>query len=118
MLRIGLVFALALTMSAQMPFSRIENAAREPQNWLTYSGRLDGQRYTTLTEITPANVKNLELKWVLQTRAPAEPNSKYEATSLVDNGILYTVQPPNVAMAVDAVSGRIFWFHAYDPSPE
>jgi alcohol dehydrogenase (cytochrome c) len=116
--RIGLVFAMALTLSAQMPFSRIENAAREPGNWLTYSGRLDGQRYSALTQITPANVKDLELKWVLQTRAPAEPNSKYEATSLVADGILYTVQPPNVVVALDAASGRIFWTHAYNPAPE
>ncbi len=108
----------AAAASAQTPFERIANAAKDPQNWLTYSGRLDGQRYSTLAQITPANVKDLELKWVLQTRAPAEPNSKYEATSLVRDGILYTVQPPNVVVALDAASGRIFWTYAYDPSRE
>jgi alcohol dehydrogenase (cytochrome c) len=115
-LRILLLFAAGLGLSAQIPYSRIEQAAREPQNWLTYSGRLDGQRYSELRQITPANVKNLELKWVLQTQAPAEPTSKYEATSLVVDGILYTVQPPNVVVALDAVTGKVFWTYAHSPA--
>jgi alcohol dehydrogenase (cytochrome c) len=106
----------ALLLSAQVPFDHIVQADREPQNWLTYSGNLDGTRYSQLAQITPANAKNLELKWVLQSRAPAEAGSKYEATSLVVDGVLYTVQPPNVVVAVDAVSGRIFWTHAYNPA--
>ena len=52
-------------------FDRILRANQEPQNWLTYSGNLSGHRYTLLTQITPANVKNLELQWVFQTRTPA-----------------------------------------------
>jgi hypothetical protein len=45
-------------------FDRILHAEREPQNWLTYSGNLNGARYSPLTQITPANVKNLELAWI------------------------------------------------------
>lgn len=108
---------LVFSLTAQVSFDRILKASSEPQNWLTYSGSLNGQRYSPLTQITPANAKNLELKWVLQTRAPAEADSKYEATSLVVDGVLYTVQPPNVVVALDAASGRIFWTHAYNPSP-
>ncbi len=102
---------------AQVTFDRLLHADREPQNWLTYSGTNNGQRYSLLTQITPANVKNLELEWVLQTRAPAEPTSKYESTPLVVDGVMYTVQPPNVVVALDAASGRIFWTYAYNPSP-
>ena len=92
-------------------------ADQEPSNWLTYSGNLNGQRYSLLTHITPQNAKNLQLEWVLQTRAPAEPTSKYEATALVVDGVFYTVQPPNVVIAADAVTGRVFWTYAYTPSP-
>ena len=91
-------------------------ADAQPQNWLTYSGNLNGQRYSPLSRISTANAKNLELKWVLQTRPPAEAASKYEATSLVVDGVMYTVQPPNVVVALDAVTGRIFWTYAYNPS--
>jgi alcohol dehydrogenase (cytochrome c) len=105
----------AMLLSAQVPFDRILQSGREPQNWLTYSGNLNGAHYSELAQITPANAKNLELKWVLQSHAPAEMGSKYEATSLVVDGVLYTVQPPNVVIALDAATGRIFWTHAYNP---
>src|SRR5437867_886519 len=105
------------SLRAQVSFERILHANQEPQNWLTYPGSLTGQRYSPLTQIKLANVKNLELQWVLQTRAPAEPTSKYEATSLVVDGVLYSVQPPNVIVAADAVTGRVFWTYAYTPSP-
>ena len=113
---IPLLLAGSMVLSAQVPFQRILHADLEPQNWLTYSGNLNGARYSNLTHITPANAKNLELKWVLQTRPPAEAGSKYEATSLVVDGVLYTVQPPNVVVAVDAATGRIFWTHVYNPA--
>jgi alcohol dehydrogenase (cytochrome c) len=107
----------ASSSSAQVTFDRLVRADREPSNWLTYSGSLNGQRYSLLTEITPQNAKNLQLEWVLQTRAPAEPTSKYEATALVVDGVFYSVQPPNVIIAADAVTGRVFWTYAYTPSP-
>ena len=112
----ALMFIGAPIVSAQVTFDRMLAADREPQNWLTYSGALDGQRFSRLEQITPSNVRNLRLQWVLQTRAPAEPTSKYEATSLVVDGVLYTVQPPNVIVAADAKTGRVFWTYAHTPS--
>ena len=110
------VLVAAAPVGAQVSFERVLHADREPENWLTYSGTLNAQHYSLLTQITPQNVNNLELAWVLQTRAPAEPTSKYEATSLVVDGILYTVEPPNVVVALDAATGRIFWTYAYNPA--
>src|SRR5437762_13259140 len=89
-------------MRAQVSFERLLRASQEPQNWLTYSGSLFSQRYTLLTQITPANVKNLELQWVFQTRGPAEPVEKFEATPLVLDGVMYTVLAPNHVAALDA----------------
>jgi alcohol dehydrogenase (cytochrome c) len=103
-------------LNAQVTFDRILSSEGEPHNWLTYSGSFDGRRYSSLTGITPDNVKHLRLAWVLQTRSPAEPTSKYEATSLVVDGVLYTVQPPNVIVAADARTGRVFWTYAHTPS--
>jgi alcohol dehydrogenase (cytochrome c) len=56
------------TLFAQLSFDRILNAQKEPQNWLTYSGGYMSQRFSQLTQITPANAKDLELKWVFQAR--------------------------------------------------
>jgi alcohol dehydrogenase (cytochrome c) len=97
----------------QVTWERILHAEREPQNWLTYSGTTQSQRYSALTEIRPDNLNNLELKWVFQ----ANSFEKFEATPLVVDGILYTVQAPNDIVALNAATGRQYWSYHYSPSP-
>ena len=106
--------ALASVRAQQVSFDRLLRADREPQNWLSYSGTTFNQRYSPLAQITPANVKNLELQWIWQARSL----EKFEATALVVDGILYTVQAPNDVVALDAITGRVFWTFAYQPAPE
>ena len=112
-LMLSLLLWLAGALSAQVTFDRLVNSAKEPQNWLTYSGNMMSQRYSPLDQITPQNVKNLELKWVFQARSL----EKFEATPLVVDGIMYTVQAPNDVVALDPVTGRVFWTYSYAPSP-
>jgi alcohol dehydrogenase (cytochrome c) len=106
------LFSVAGSLLAQVSFDRLLNAPKEPQNWLTYSGSNMSQRYSPLTQITPENVKNLELQWVYQARSL----EKFEATALVVDGIMYTVQAPNDVIALDAVTGRVFWTYQFTPS--
>ena len=95
-------------------FARILHAGQEPQNWLTYSGSPMSQRYSELSQVTAANVKNLEQQWVFQARSL----EKFEATPLVVDGTMYTVQAPNDVVALDAATGRIFWIYSYVPSTD
>ena len=44
---------------AGVNYDRILNAREEPQNWLTYYGAYDGQRYSPLDQINTENVKRL-----------------------------------------------------------
>jgi alcohol dehydrogenase (cytochrome c) len=112
---IGLAVVLtAGALHAQVSFDRILHAAAEPQNWLTYSGDVSSRRYSPLTQITPANVKTLELQWVFQ----ALSLEKFEATPLAVDGVLFTVQPPNDVVALDAATGRAFWIYSYKPSTQ
>ncbi len=111
--RLAVLLSIAGSLSAQVTFDRVVNASKEPQNWLTHSGNLMSQRYTPLDQVTPQNVKNLELKWLFQARSL----EKFEATPLVVDGIMYTVQAPNDIVALDAVTGRVFWIYSYTPSP-
>src|SRR6202521_1783441 len=103
-----LLLAMAGSLPAQISFDRILNANKEPQNWLTYSGTTLSQRHSLLTQITPANVKNLELQWVFQQRSL----EKFEATPLVVDGVMYVTQAPDDVIALDAATGRIFWTYA------
>ena len=105
-----LLCASAACVPAQnVTFDRLLHPEKEPQNWLSYSGALNGQRHTLLNQITPANVKNLELQWVWQARS----TEKFETTALVVDGVLYTIQAPDDVYALDAVTGRIFWTLPY-----
>jgi alcohol dehydrogenase (cytochrome c) len=109
-----LVLLAAVSLEAQVTFDRVLGADREPQNWLSYSGTLFNQRFSPLTQITPANAKHLQLQWVWQARSL----EKFEATALVVDGVLYTVQAPNDVVALDAVTGRVFWTYSHQPAPD
>jgi alcohol dehydrogenase (cytochrome c) len=99
---------------AQVSYERLALAAREPQNWLMYSGTYMSQRYSALDQIAPGNVRTLEQKWVFQ----AESLQKFETTPLVLDGIMYLTQPPNDVVALDARTGRVFWIYQYKPALE
>jgi alcohol dehydrogenase (cytochrome c) len=107
-----LVGAIGERVAAQVTWERLLNAKQEPHNWLTYGGTYESQRYTTLDQITPANVGNLELKWVFQSQL-LEP---FETTPLVVDGILYTVQGNDV-VALDAATGQRFWMYRHQQTP-
>ena len=96
-----LLFACAL--AAQVPYERIANADREPGNWLTYSGNYLGHRYSPLSQITPANVARLQVKWAYQF-----PDPRTEVSPIVADGVMY-VTGPNSAAALDVRTGRPFW---------
>lgn len=102
------------SLAAQVSFDRILHSDREPQNWLSYSGNVLGQRYSELKQITPDNVKNLELQWAFQARS----TEKFESTPLVVDGIMYITQAPNDVVALDAATGRTFWVYNYVPSTD
>ncbi|MDQ3285694.1 MAG: PQQ-dependent dehydrogenase, methanol/ethanol family, partial [Actinomycetota bacterium] len=42
----------------------LEAREAEPQNWITYYGAYDGQRYSLLDQINTENVKRLAPAWV------------------------------------------------------
>ena len=101
-------------VQGQVTFDRLLGAAAEPQNWLTYSGGYASQRYSLLREIDRSNVDNLELKWIL----PNQVFGAWQATPLVVDGIMYLTQRPNDVLAVDAVTGRVFWLYRYPVSAQ
>ncbi len=111
MVRAILVF-LPLMALAQVTPDRLVRATEEPQNWLTYNGSYSSQRYSTLAQITPANAPTLRQEWVLQVRSL----EKFETTPLVVDGIMYLTQAPNDVLAVDPLSGRVFWSYSYTPA--
>jgi alcohol dehydrogenase (cytochrome c) len=111
----GLVHAQApVANRPAVTFDRLTHADAEPQNWLTYSGSLNGWRHSRLDQITPENVRNLELAWQWETETPGGP--LLEMTPLVVDGVIYTVHGPNDVYALDAATGRERWTFRYTPT--
>ena len=108
-----LLVSIAVCAPAQVSFDRILNAGKEPQNWLTYGGDTLSRRHSPLTQITTANVKDLELKWVFQVRT----SDPWETTPLVVDGVMYTAQNDDV-VALDAATGKMLWMHRYTPDSD
>ena len=108
------IFALAFTPAlAQVTSQRLERAASEARNWMTYGGGYDNQRYSGLGQITRDNVKKLNQVWVVQNQVPGA----WESNPLVVDGIMYVTQRPNDVMALDAKTGRLFWIYHWAPDP-
>src|SRR5262249_18241741 len=104
---------LASVAYPQVSFERIVNAAREPQNWLTYSGNYFAHHFSTLDQIDSSNVHRLHPKWVYQLKT----THKVESTPIVVDGVLYITRPPNDVIAIDAETGRKLWSFEYKLPP-
>ena len=89
----------------QVSSEQIRTAGSNPDQWLTYSGSLDGRRYTPLTEITPENVSRLRVRWVRQFGT----SERNESTPIVVGGVIFTTQPPSDVVALDVRSGEVRW---------
>ncbi len=92
-------------------FEQILRATETPQNWLTYSGNLQGHRYSPLANITATNVKDLALAWLSQTTT----TSGQRSTPLVVDGVMYTTRNTNDVVALDGETGRALWVYPYSP---
>jgi alcohol dehydrogenase (cytochrome c) len=73
-------------------------------NWSTYNGNIGGNRYTTLSQITKANVKRVAPRWSFTI-----PDvTGLQGTPIVVGGVMY-VTSANQCFALDAGSGRSIW---------
>ena len=94
-------------------YERILNARSEPQNWLTYYGAYDGQRYSPLDQINKENVRRLSPAWVFQCGSVGLHSGKstysFEASPLVVDGIMYLSGWDGWVWALDAGTGSLLW---------
>ena len=77
------------------------------QNWPIYGGDEGNQRYSQASQITPANVNKLTVKWALQLGT----NRSQESTPILVGDTLYVTSsfgPKNV-FAVNAKTGEVKW---------
>src|SRR5690625_2899676 len=108
----ALVLALALLATPAW-------AATPADGWAYYGGGPGGQRYSALTQITPKNVKRLEVAWIYRTGEVGkgfpddtwETHMTFEATPVLYDGTLYLTTSETNVVAIDAATGKLRWRH-------
>lgn len=84
------------------------------QTWYTFNGDLQAQKFSTATQITPANVQKLKMAWQLHTGDVSDGDGKlpatvWSATPLFVNNTLYLSTPFYRIFAVDPGTGKVKW---------
>jgi len=88
----------------------LQDMMADESQWIMPSKTYDAHRYSTLDELTPGNVDQLQVVWTFSTGLKAG----HEAAPLVVNGTMYIVTPwPNMLYALDVADGSLKW--QYDP---
>ena len=101
----ALILIQASLLGAQVSDARLRAVRKEPANWLTYSGDLGGQRYSPLTQLTPANIGTLRPAWIYQ----AADAGLMQTSPLVVDGVMYLTEFHGHVAALDARTGRVLW---------
>jgi alcohol dehydrogenase (cytochrome c) len=94
-------------------YERLLDARSEPQNWLTYYGAYDGQRYSPLDQITTENVGRLLPAWVFSFAAQGlhagQTTYAFENAPVVVDGVMYISGWDGWVWALDAKTGQLLW---------
>jgi quinoprotein glucose dehydrogenase len=136
--RLALIGALgaAAAMPASGQGSRaVDGAAPAATGWPTYGHDSGGQRFSPLTELTPATAPRLQVAWVYHMRPKAAPAvaapasgaapaggseasaqvastgrfASSESTPLVVGNVMYLATPYHRVVALDAATGQERW---------
>lgn len=82
--------------------------------WTAWGGTEAGQRFSTVDQITPANVAGLEPAWTYHTGVTQSgTKSPLQATPLMVGGTLYLCTQTNEVIALDPDTGKERW--RFDP---
>ena len=87
--------------------------AQQRADWPVYGGGDDHTHYSTLAQITPANVRQLAVAWTYETHDEF-PGSEMQTNPIVIDGVLYGTSPKLRVFALDAATGRELW--SFDPN--
>ena len=128
--------AVTKTITPSPAWTSAQLSAPAGDNWLEYYGSLNGNRYSSLNQITTSNVSTLKQVWQMSLGTctasiiagdPVIPGAPRGATNNPTNcgsmesnpvavdGVLYTINAPHgQVFAIDAATGNIIW--TYTPS--
>jgi glucose dehydrogenase len=77
-------------------------ADKNSDDWLLPAKSYFGNRYSTLSQVTPANVGTLSLAW----KTEISDDGEQEASPIVSNGTMYISTPHDDALPLDVRTGK------------
>jgi quinoprotein glucose dehydrogenase len=83
--------------------------AQSPREWRDYAGGPDSSRFVASTQITKANVGQLEVAWTY-------PAGLTDFNPLVVRGTVYARGEANSFVALDAATGKQLWIYKSAPT--
>ncbi len=78
-------------------------------DWKDYQGGPDSSHFSSLKQITPANVAKLEVAW----RYSTSDNGTYFFSPLVVDNVAFVAAKQGALVAVDATNGKELWVHSF-----
>jgi quinoprotein glucose dehydrogenase len=111
--RLASFLALALALA----FCNFRVSAAAGSNWPTYLGDKAASHYSTLAQITPDNVRQLEVAWTWHAGDARGDQTQIQCNPLVIDGVLYATTPQLKVVALEAATGQERWcFEPLEPN--
>ncbi|ACT48120.1 pyrroloquinoline quinone-dependent dehydrogenase [Methylotenera mobilis] len=104
-----LLVVATVTMSACSGLGNQHTASTE-KDWPLHGRDYTNQRLSPLTQINTQNINKLSLAWSFKTGVSAS----FQATPIVQNGVMYVALPYNHVVALDAKTGKEIWRYQHN----
>ena len=101
--------ALALAIACGLGLNPNPVRAAAGKDWSVYLGDKAASHYSSLKEITAANVSGLQLAWTWSGGDKRPDSSQIQCNPLVIDGVVYCTSAAMKLVALDARTGRELW---------
>lgn len=92
-----------------LAFTGISIPVFASQDWPVYLGDKAASHYSSLRQITPDNVAQLEVAWTFHAGDLREGVTQIQCNPLIIDGVLYGTTPQTKVFAIEASTGRELW---------
>lgn len=93
-------------LAADVDNQRLNDADKNPADWLTYHGSYKSWHYSGLDQIDASNVKSLKVAW---SHATPKSTRGVQSFPLAADGIVYYSGAYNQVFALDGATGDLIW---------
>jgi quinoprotein glucose dehydrogenase len=107
------IFSVSTLAAALLTSPAMQAQTDAGADWPLYRGSLSGTGYSSLNQITPANVNSLREAWRISLRSNSAENTRSpnsQTTPIVINDLMYLPTVDRI-LAVNPLSGDQVWSH-------